>query len=155
MNDSVSKDDPRSTGRRTWLVGLTLLAGLGTLASSLLAWEDLQKQQKVVQLQADPAVIDLGPVLPERTYPVVFHLKNSGDFPVEIVAVRSSCTCTAARFNPTIIEPGESLELPAKFTVGRKAGAQSSRIALLYRRPKRNVFHREHLRVRADVIRGS
>ena len=57
-----------------------------------------------------------------------FVFTNQGDFPVEILEVRSSCGCTTAALDKTVYEPGESGRITAKFDVGQRVGEQSNSI---------------------------
>jgi hypothetical protein len=57
-----------------------------------------------------------------------FVFTNNGDFPVEILEVRSSCGCTTAALDKHVYEPGESGTITAEFDVGQRVGEQSNSI---------------------------
>ncbi|MCC5835732.1 MAG: DUF1573 domain-containing protein [Opitutales bacterium] len=57
-----------------------------------------------------------------------FAFVNRGDSAVEIVNVRTSCGCTAAKPTQTLYEPGEHGTIDAAFDIGSRQGMQRNRI---------------------------
>lgn len=51
-----------------------------------------------------------------------FSFENTGDAPVRITEVRSSCGCTAAALDRDVIPPGEAGRIRANFHVGSRQG---------------------------------
>ncbi len=57
-----------------------------------------------------------------------FAFVNSGDTTVEILNVRTSCGCTAAKPTQTLYQPGERGTIEAAFDIGSRQGMQRNRI---------------------------
>lgn len=51
-----------------------------------------------------------------------FHFQNTGDAPLNVEKVRTSCGCTAALLSETVIGPGETGEVSATFDSARFRG---------------------------------
>lgn len=62
--------------------------------------------------------------LDESEYTGTFPFTNTGDKPVKIMEVNSSCGCTTALPSKRVFEPGESGEISATFTYGEREGKQ-------------------------------
>jgi hypothetical protein len=69
----------------------------------------------------------------------VFHFRNSGDAPLNILKVRSSCGCTAALVSSTAIGPGEAGEVRATFDSTRFRGEVVKTVYLYSNDPVRQV----------------
>lgn len=54
----------------------------------------------------------------------VFHFTNSGETPVTIKDIQTSCGCTTAELAKRTYAPGESGEIAATYTVGNAKGRQ-------------------------------
>jgi len=52
----------------------------------------------------------------------VFHFRNTGDAPLVVERLRSTCGCTAALVSSTVVPPGGSAELKAIFDSSRFQG---------------------------------
>ncbi|NDC74503.1 DUF1573 domain-containing protein [bacterium] len=57
-----------------------------------------------------------------------FAFTNTGDTPVSITAITSSCGCTTAELEKKTYAPGESGEIVAKFKIGGRQGLQTKTI---------------------------
>ena len=68
-----------------------------------------------------------------------FVFTNVGDFPVEILDVRSSCGCTTAAPEQTIYKPGESGKIAAVFEAGQRVGGQRNSIMVRTDHPERSI----------------
>jgi hypothetical protein len=55
----------------------------------------------------------------------VFHFTNSGETPVTITDIHTSCGCTTAELAKRTYAPGETGEITAIYTVGNAKGRQS------------------------------
>jgi hypothetical protein len=66
------------------------------------------------KIEVTPASYDFGEV-PYVEVRKVFTVRNVGDAPLEIKAVSTSCGCTRAYINKTLIAPGEEAELLVTF----------------------------------------
>jgi hypothetical protein len=60
----------------------------------------------------------------------VFHFKNTGDQPVDITEVKTSCNCTTAQLARTHYAPGESGDLHAAMSVVGVMGDDVKRITV-------------------------
>jgi hypothetical protein len=69
----------------------------------------------------------------------VFHFRNTGDAPLDILKVRSSCGCTAALVSSTQIGPGEAGEVRATFDSTRFRGEVVKTVYLYSNDPVRQV----------------
>jgi len=69
-----------------------------------------------------------------------FTFSNSGDEPLIIEKVRSSCGCTAAIVSKKTLQPGESGEISATFDSHRFRGPVSKKIYLYSNDPQQKTF---------------
>jgi hypothetical protein len=67
--------------------------------------------------------------------PHVFILKNTGDTPLHIAAIKSSCGCTTAQLERKDIEPGGHIALSTAFDPSGRSGAQHKTITILTNDP--------------------
>ena len=67
----------------------------------------------------------------DRELAVNFAFKNTGQQPVTITKITSSCGCTTADLPKKTYLPGESGNLTAKFTFGGRRGLQAKSIAVM------------------------
>lgn len=89
-----------------------LLAGIwGSVAGASV----LEFEEKDVQLEA--SLLDEG-------VEAVFRFVNSGEAPVRIERIRSSCGCTVPKLEKRLYQPGEAGEIRARFTFGGRSGEQ-------------------------------
>jgi hypothetical protein len=74
------------------------------------------------RLGVEEPTADFGSV--EQGTPVthVFHLKNTGDTPLHISSVKSSCGCTAAVVSESDVQPADEARVLATLDTGRVAG---------------------------------
>lgn len=91
-----------------------LLAAVGQAA---LVWES--------------TVANLHPTIADKTAVAHFKYKNTGDQPVRITSVHASCGCTTAALAKDVVEPNESGEITATFTIGDRSGVQAKTITVL------------------------
>ena len=68
--------------------------------------------------------------LDETEYTAKFPFTNTGDTPVKILEVNSSCGCTTAMPSKTVFNPGESGEISATFDYGQREGKQIKSIRI-------------------------
>ena len=73
---------------------------------------------------------DLHPSLTDKTAVAHFKYKNTGDKPVTITNVHSSCGCTTAALEKNVVEPNESGEITATFNIGDRSGVQNKTITV-------------------------
>lgn len=92
------------------IVTLTLSILLCASARAELKWEQ-------TQLELHPAVGDKEAV-------GHFKYKNTGNTPIHIKSVHSSCGCTTAQTQKDQVAPGDSGEITATFNIGDRTGTQ-------------------------------
>jgi hypothetical protein len=85
-------------------------------ARAQLTWPD-----KKVELDSDSTA----PTLEAR-----FHFINSGNRPVEIQHVETSCGCTSAKLDERHIAPGKAGDIVVTYTRGAHTGVQTNLIAI-------------------------
>ena len=103
--------------KHAW-AGLLFVAGL-LLGGPVLA--DLEWQTQRINYTASIA---------DDKAEVAFRFTNTGDLPVTIESVRTSCGCTTAKLDKHIYQPGETGEVTAVFAFGDRTGAQHKRITV-------------------------
>lgn len=62
-----------------------------------------------------PQVMDMGIVTQDSVVHSVIQFRNSGELPLKIKRVQTSCGCTAAELNQLDYQPGESGEIEIQF----------------------------------------
>lgn len=62
-----------------------------------------------------PQVMDMGIVTQDSVVHSVIQFRNSGELPLKIKRVQTSCGCTAAELNQLDYQPGESGEIDIQF----------------------------------------
>ena len=68
-------------------------------------------------------------VSPEaKTYPFKFAFKNTGDAPIEITEVKTSCGCTTAALEQKVYQPGDTGAIEGNFSVGNRQGLQEQKV---------------------------
>lgn len=87
-----------------------VLATVSALGGSALVFEE-------TDIRLEAGLLDEG-------VEAVFHFENTGEKPVRIERIRSSCGCTVPTLAKRLYEPGESGEIRAKFTFGGRSGEQ-------------------------------
>lgn len=81
-----------------------------------LEWETLRVAQRAV--------------LGQESAEGVFRFTNTGNAPVTITGISSSCGCTVPALEKRTYAPGESGEIVAKFTFGGRLGRQVKTVAV-------------------------
>ncbi len=97
-----------------WTALALSVIGLPLKTRAELVWK-----QKTVELHADAK----STVLEAR-----FPFSNTGETPVDVTQVESSCGCTVASLEKRHYEPHESGEIVARYTVGTQAGVQKKTV---------------------------
>lgn len=101
----------------TLLVLFVLIAVLNGSAHAALTWEKTEA--------------NLHPTLSDKTAVAQFKYKNTGDKPVKITSVHSSCGCTTAALAKEVVAPNESGEITATFNIGNRSGVQTKSISVM------------------------
>jgi hypothetical protein len=81
-------------------------------------------------LTFDPNQVELHPKISDKSAVAHFKFKNTGDKPVKILSVHSSCGCTTAQLDHDVIAPDESGEIVATFNIGQRTGTQKKTITV-------------------------
>src|SRR5438067_2418304 len=90
-----------------------------TFALSILLCLAARAELKWEQIQ-----VEVHPAVGDKEAIGHFKYKNSGDKPVRIKSVRTSCGCTAAQSQKDAIAPGDTGEVTATFKIGDRTGTQ-------------------------------
>lgn len=98
------------------LASLCLVIAVAAPARAALTWEK--------------TTAELHPSLSDKTAVAQFRYKNTGDKPVTILSVDSSCGCTTAALAKNEVAPNESGEITATFTIGDRSGVQNKTITV-------------------------
>jgi len=101
--------------RQLFLIFLGVVA-VSSSSHGQLAWETTRRELRA--RPGDPSV--------ETAFP----FKNTGDVPVRIVRVTSSCGCTVAKPTRELIPPGAGGEVTAIFQIGYRTGLQQKTITV-------------------------
>ena len=99
------------------LVSFCLVFAFAGPAGAALAWET--------------KAAELHPTLTDKTAVAHFKYKNTGDKPVKITSVHSSCGCTTAALKKDVVAPNESGEITATFNIGARSGVQNKTITVM------------------------
>ena len=91
------------------------------------------------ELAVDQPVHDFGSVVQGKKVDHVFKFRNTGDAPLNVVRVRTSCGCTAANVTTKTLPPGGSSELKVTFDSSTFGGAISKLIYLETNDPQKPV----------------
>lgn len=99
--------------------------------------------------------IDAGKFPEGQEVPVAFPVRNSGSAPVRIANIRTSCGCTAAGENPSVLEPGAEDVINVVFRTHGRRGRQHSNITVETDDPGQAAYQlRLALEVTQDVYLG-
>lgn len=79
----------------------------------------LQAQEKVAKIEFKTDVIDYGTIEKGADGVRVFEFTNTGDAPLIITSVKSTCGCTVPKKPEAPIMPGESGEIEVKYDTNR------------------------------------
>jgi hypothetical protein len=91
-----------------------LVVAIPVRMAAALSWDQLD-------LSATPKATDSTAVL-------VYHFTNTGVQAVTILAIKTSCSCTAAKMSKTVFQPGEKGSIRVTFTIGARGGDQSKQV---------------------------
>jgi hypothetical protein len=89
---------------------------------------------------SDAVVYDFGAMPTGRSVEYVFTLSNRGASPLEIVHVRTGCSCTTAEISDKILMPGGTATVAAKLSLNNLRGPVEQDIVVECNDPKRRFF---------------
>ena len=101
---------------KTKIVTFTLSILLCVSARAELKWEQTQ--------------IELHPAVGDKVAVGHFKYKNTGNTPIHIKSVHSSCGCTTAQTQKDQVGPGDSGEITATFNIGDRTGTQVKNVTV-------------------------
>ena len=84
---------------------------------------------KVAMIEFDTEIINYGTIEQHSDGTKIFAFTNTGDAPLIINEVKTSCGCTVPRYSKAPILPGESGELEIKYNT-KKLGAFTKTITV-------------------------
>jgi hypothetical protein len=90
-----------------------------------------QPSQPLAMLAAEPAVVDLGQVGP-AFHEATVKLVNSSKYPIAILDIKMTCSCTQVSFSRKTIAAGENTELRCLFDTNGKEGKTGAKLAVIY-----------------------
>jgi hypothetical protein len=102
-----------------------LIAGLLISAIGVFSAGGARAELKFKQTE-----IELHPGVTEAAVVAHFGYENTGEKPIRILSLKSSCGCTAATNNKNEVAPGEKGEIMATFTIGNRVGPQKKVISV-------------------------
>ncbi|CAM2066518.1 DUF1573 domain-containing protein [Sulfidibacter corallicola] len=83
------------------------------------------------KLQMEKMSHDFGDIDKGSKVSTAFQFTNTGDAPLEIKNVKTSCGCTSAKPEKSVFQPGEAGEIPVTFNSGRFSGKISKSVTIL------------------------
>ena len=98
------------------IVTFTLSILLGASARAELKWEQTQ--------------LELHPGVGDKVAVGHFKYKNTGNTPIHIKSVHSSCGCTTAQTQKDQVGPGDNGEITATFNIGDRTGTQVKNVTV-------------------------
>lgn len=94
----------------------------------LMLWLLCGTLQVRAQMAADLGTIELRPKPEDTTAVTSFTFKNTGDRPVRILEIKTSCSCLKAELDRDVYQPGESGSGVAEFKVSSFIGRQEKTV---------------------------
>ncbi|MEC8248864.1 MAG: DUF1573 domain-containing protein [Bacteroidota bacterium] len=79
----------------------------------------LYAQEKTAKIEFETTVIDYGTIEKGADGVRVFKFKNTGNAPLVVTSVKSSCGCTVPKKPETPVLPGETGEIEVKYDTKR------------------------------------
>jgi len=95
------------------------------------------------QISAIEKSFDFGTLYQGEAVTHVYTFQNSGDAPLVIDKVRSSCGCTAAILSKKNLQPGEQGEVKATFNSSRFRGPITKKVYLYSNDPRQKTYELE------------
>ncbi|MEA2012667.1 MAG: DUF1573 domain-containing protein [Verrucomicrobiota bacterium] len=80
------------------------------------------------QLNWEKKIIELNATYKDTEITAIFNFVNSGDSPVNIHKVKTSCGCTTAKLEKRVYRSGESGTIMATFKFGNRVGSQRKKV---------------------------
>jgi uncharacterized protein DUF1573 len=130
--------------RFLWVIIIcSLIVDVASLTLTHSKRSDDKSEPKVLQTPADGLTLsadsfehDFGTVSQMSTLEHIFKLTNTGDQPLEILAVEKNCGCTSTLLSEKVLEPGESGELKVEFESGSMEGPFRKKVNIFSNAPE-------------------
>jgi hypothetical protein len=94
------------------------------------AQEKRAEMNKFPEMSFETREIDFGTHHEGEILDTVFKFKNTGEVPLVITNVKTSCGCTTPYWPKKPIKPGESDEIKVQFNTNHKPGKQTKTITI-------------------------
>ncbi|GAA4830600.1 DUF1573 domain-containing protein [Algivirga pacifica] len=135
------------------ILGSTLLFGCSSKQGQQQEVESVttrvdQSNEQLAQMTFEEREFDFGEIKQGDVVEHVFTFTNSGEVPLKIMNVRTTCGCTAPEWPKEEIMPGASADLKVVFNSKGKRGNQSKNITIQANVP--NSI--EQVRILANVL---
>lgn len=121
-----------------------LCVGFGVVAQSTTE-EQLQNGPKITFAEASH---DFGDITQGDRVTYVFKYENTGNEPLILSNVRTTCGCTAPNWSREPLAPGESADLTISFNSRGKSGMQNKIITVM----SNSVNSEERVKITANVL---
>ena len=108
------------------------------------------EETKGPRIAVDPASFDFGKALQNKTLHKDFVVRNVGAADLEISRVSTTCGCTAALADSTVVKPGASTTLRVDLQTRTYTGKLERKILVESNDPKSPL----ELKVQATVVAG-
>jgi len=121
---------------------LTGLAGYGYYRSG--------RVPQAPTLLVEPVSFDFGTV--EAKVETTFIMHNTGDSPLQLLGISTSCGCTSAWSDQDVVMPGTRTRLHVSFDPNAHEGIEGSIVRQVYVRSNDPVQPETTLEIRANVV---
>jgi hypothetical protein len=121
---------------------------LKPLAVSVLMKERFDMQAAAPKMLWPSTKLEFGEVKANTTETRTFSIKNEGQAPLKIRAIKPNCTCITVKSDKQEAAPGESIVLSVQFAVEDGRGHQRKVVTIISNDPKADI---KNLIVTADI----
>jgi len=132
------------------MIGMRRSLALTVALALLIVASTLAEEAKGARIAADPASFDFGKALQNKTLHKDFVLRNIGTADLSISRVSTTCGCTAALADSTVVKPGASTTLRVDLQTRTYSGKVERKILV----ESNDVKSPLELKVQATVVAG-
>lgn len=105
------------------------------------------------RLEVEDPVYDFGEQHNRQHIEHTFILRNTGEAPLRILQIDSTCGCTVGALASDVIDPGGNVELTARYNLRGRRGPESSTLVLRTNDPRRPEFPLNMRGVAVEYVR--
>jgi hypothetical protein len=105
--------------------------------------------KKAPRISIEPASHDFGPLPPLRTVQKEFTIRNFGKKDLVILGVSTTCGCTVAKMETTVVKPGKTTAMKVNLETRDASGRLARSVLVRSNDPVRSVFE---VKVQATVV---